>query len=64
VIVTHELASIFTIIDRAILLDKEVGTVVAEGNPKQLRDESDSPYVRRFLRRDPGIVATTVGEKA
>jgi phospholipid/cholesterol/gamma-HCH transport system ATP-binding protein len=61
VIVTHELASIFSIIDRAILLDKDVGTVVATGNPKELRDHSDDPYVRRFFHRDPGVVAAKEG---
>jgi phospholipid/cholesterol/gamma-HCH transport system ATP-binding protein len=48
VIVTHELPSIYTVADRAILLDK---TVVATGKPSELRDRSDDPWVRQFLNR-------------
>ena len=51
VIVTHELASIFAIGTRCILLDKEAGGVIASGNPKELRDQSGDARVRRFLRR-------------
>ena len=52
VIVTHELDSIFSIIDRAIILDKESRTCVDEGAPKILARESQSQFVRRFLSRD------------
>jgi phospholipid/cholesterol/gamma-HCH transport system ATP-binding protein len=51
VIVTHELASIFAIADRVIMLDKETRSIVAEGDPRHLRDTTDHPWVRRFLRR-------------
>jgi phospholipid/cholesterol/gamma-HCH transport system ATP-binding protein len=51
VIVTHELASIYAIADRVIMLDKETRSIVAEGDPRVLRDTSDHPWVRRFLRR-------------
>lgn len=51
VIVTHELASIFAIADRVIMLDKETRSIVAEGDPRVLRDTSDNPWVRSFLRR-------------
>jgi len=51
VVVTHELASIFTIGDRAVFLDAEARTQVALGDPKQLRDSSDNPKVRAFLQR-------------
>ncbi len=51
VIVTHELESIFAIADRVIMLDKETRSIVAEGDPRQLRDTADHPWVRRFLRR-------------
>lgn len=51
VIVTHELASIFAIADRVIMLDKETRSIVAEGDPRVLRDTNDHPWVRRFLRR-------------
>ncbi|WP_026340374.1 ABC transporter ATP-binding protein [Thioalkalivibrio thiocyanoxidans] len=54
VIVSHELASIFAIADRVIMLDKESKGIVAEGNPATLRDTSDHPWVQRFLQRaDP-----------
>ncbi len=50
VIVSHELASIFAIADRVIMLDKETQGIVAEGDPATLRDTSEHPWVRRFLR--------------
>jgi phospholipid/cholesterol/gamma-HCH transport system ATP-binding protein len=51
VIVTHELESIFTIADRVIMLDKESKGIIAEGDPKELRDNSPNRFVRRFLNR-------------
>ena len=51
VVVTHELASIFAIADRVIMLDKETRSIIAEGDPRVLRDTNDHPWVRRFLRR-------------
>ena len=51
VIVTHELASIFAIADDSIFLDPDTKTMIAEGNPRVLREESDNPKVRRFLTR-------------
>jgi phospholipid/cholesterol/gamma-HCH transport system ATP-binding protein len=53
VIVTHELESIYKIADRVIMLDKEVKSIVAEGDPRVLRDTSDDPAVRRFFLRQP-----------
>jgi len=52
VVVTHELASIYTIADRVITLDKRTKGIIAEGDPKVLRDSSDDPWVRRFFRRE------------
>ena len=52
VIVTHELASIYTVADRVIMLDKETKGIIAEGDPKELRDHSDNEFVRRFFRRE------------
>jgi len=51
VVVTHELASIFAIGDNAVFLDADSKTMLAVGNPKALRDQSESPKVRTFLRR-------------
>jgi phospholipid/cholesterol/gamma-HCH transport system ATP-binding protein len=52
VIVTHELASIYAVADRVIMLDKRRRGVIAEGDPKRLRDESEDPFVRQFFRRE------------
>jgi phospholipid/cholesterol/gamma-HCH transport system ATP-binding protein len=52
VVVTHELPSIYTIADRAIMLDKSVKKIVAEGKPAALRDTSDNPWVRQFFNRE------------
>lgn len=52
VIVTHELASIYTVADRVIMLDKRTKGIIAEGDPKVLRDSSDNPWVRQFFRRE------------
>jgi phospholipid/cholesterol/gamma-HCH transport system ATP-binding protein len=52
VMVTHELASIEAIVDRAILLDKEEKGIIAEGAPADLRESNDE-RVRRFFHRHP-----------
>ena len=52
VIVTHELASIYAIADRVIMLDKRKKGIIAEGDPKVLRDSSDNPWVRQFFNRE------------
>ena len=52
VIVTHDLQSIYAIADRVIMLDKRKKGIIAEGDPKQLRDESKDPWVRQFFRRE------------
>ncbi len=51
VVVTHELASIFTIADNSVFLDTDTKTQIALGNPRTLRTESPDPKVRRFLTR-------------
>jgi phospholipid/cholesterol/gamma-HCH transport system ATP-binding protein len=51
VVVTHELASIYAVADRCIVLEKARHTIVARGKPAELRDTSDDPYVRAFFRR-------------
>ncbi|MDD3312815.1 ATP-binding cassette domain-containing protein [Pseudodesulfovibrio sp.] len=55
VIVTHELESIYAIADRVIMLDRNVKRIVAEGDPKVLRDTSDNPFVRQFFHRLPSV---------
>lgn len=57
VIVTHELPSIYSIADRVIMLDKRVKKIVAEGDPRHLRDTSDNPWVRQFFHRQAEVPA-------
>src|SRR6266851_9932156 len=51
VVVTHELASIFTIGDNGVFLDADTKTMLAVGNPQTLRDTSPEPKIRAFLTR-------------
>lgn len=50
-VVTHELASIFTIGNNSVFLDADTKTMIAQGDPKKLRDECPDPKVRNFLLR-------------
>lgn len=52
VIVTHELASIYAVADRVIMLDKRTKGIIAEGTPQELRDHSDNDFVRKFFHRE------------
>jgi phospholipid/cholesterol/gamma-HCH transport system ATP-binding protein len=58
VVVTHELASIFTIGDSGVFLDPETKTMLAVGDPKMLRDTSPDPKIRSFLRRGEAETTT------
>ena len=51
VVVTHELASIFTIGNNSVFLDTETRTMIAEGDPKELLAQRQNPTVHRFLTR-------------
>ncbi|HWH71380.1 MAG TPA: ATP-binding cassette domain-containing protein [Candidatus Sulfotelmatobacter sp.] len=51
VVVSHDLASIFTIADDSIYLDADTRTVRAQGDPKELLKHSTDPKVRAFLTR-------------
>jgi phospholipid/cholesterol/gamma-HCH transport system ATP-binding protein len=51
VIVSHELASIYSIANRVIMLDKASKGIIAEGDPKVLRDQSADPRVHQFFNR-------------
>jgi phospholipid/cholesterol/gamma-HCH transport system ATP-binding protein len=53
VIVTHELQSIYFIADRIIMLDKETKGIIAEGDPRELRDTATDPKVANFFNRKP-----------
>jgi phospholipid/cholesterol/gamma-HCH transport system ATP-binding protein len=52
VIVSHELASIYDLADRVIMLDREACGIIAEGRPRELVAASPDPRVREFLTRD------------
>jgi phospholipid/cholesterol/gamma-HCH transport system ATP-binding protein len=53
VVVTHELASIFTIADNSVFLDPNTRTMRASGDPRELLKNSTDPAVREFLTRAP-----------
>jgi phospholipid/cholesterol/gamma-HCH transport system ATP-binding protein len=53
VIVTHELESIFNIAHRVIMLDKSAKGIIAEGDPRDLKDHSTDPRVVNFFNRRP-----------
>jgi phospholipid/cholesterol/gamma-HCH transport system ATP-binding protein len=56
VVVTHELASIFTIADNSVFLDADTRTMRAQGNPRELLKDSSDPAVREFLTRGDASV--------
>jgi phospholipid/cholesterol/gamma-HCH transport system ATP-binding protein len=53
VIVTHELESIFNIAQRVVILDKSAKGIIAEGDPRDLKDHSPDPRVVNFFNRRP-----------
>jgi phospholipid/cholesterol/gamma-HCH transport system ATP-binding protein len=53
VLVTHELPSIFKVAKTCILLDQESQTILAAGDPRELRDSSTDPRVHSFFNRLP-----------
>jgi phospholipid/cholesterol/gamma-HCH transport system ATP-binding protein len=57
VVVSHDLASIFKIADRALFLDIKQKTMTALGNPVDLRDDPPSEEVHRFLTRSSEVDA-------
>ena len=54
VLVTHELDSIFKVARNCIMLDKQAKTIIARGDPRELRDQSADPRVRNFFNRKTG----------
>jgi phospholipid/cholesterol/gamma-HCH transport system ATP-binding protein len=53
VIITHELESIFAVANRVIMLHKSTRGIIADGDPKYLRDQSRNPFVKQFFNRLP-----------
>jgi phospholipid/cholesterol/gamma-HCH transport system ATP-binding protein len=52
VMVTHELPSIFKVGKSCIMLDRESKSIIARGNPLELREKSQDPRVRQFFLRE------------
>jgi phospholipid/cholesterol/gamma-HCH transport system ATP-binding protein len=59
VVVTHELASVFTIADHVVMLD--FGEVIFSGNLDELK-ASDHPRIKMFLERRPEKEAYSPGD--
>ncbi len=55
VIITHELATIFKVAHRVIMLEKSKKGIIAEGDPASLKKNSSNPLVHRFFNRQAGI---------
>ncbi|MCB9876776.1 MAG: ATP-binding cassette domain-containing protein [Planctomycetes bacterium] len=55
VLVTHELPSIFAVVDRCIVLDRDAHRIVAAGDPRALRDAAEDPRVHDFFHRKGGV---------
>ena len=51
IIVTHELESIFSVADRIIMLDKRTRGIIAEGDPRHLREHTQNPFIKQFFNR-------------
>ncbi len=62
VVVSHDLASISKIADRALFLDIEQKTMTALGSPADLRTNPPSEEVHRFLTRSSGDRDTPASE--
>ena len=52
VIVTHELFSIFKVAHRVIMLDKATKGIIAQGDPRYLKDHSENEKVKGFFNRE------------
>lgn len=61
IVVTHELESIFTIADRAIMLDPVSRAIIADGKPTTLRDDSADSRVHQFFNRQADHQRTPAG---
>ncbi|WP_321371476.1 ATP-binding cassette domain-containing protein [uncultured Desulfuromusa sp.] len=63
VIVSHELASIFTLGDNSIFLDPTEKTIIATGAPGHLLESSEDSRVIQFLTRSPQSVNNEPNKK-
>jgi phospholipid/cholesterol/gamma-HCH transport system ATP-binding protein len=51
VMVTHELDSILNVGKHCIMLDREERGIIAQGDPRELRDHAQDPRVKAFFHR-------------
>lgn len=51
VVITHELASIFAIGTNSVFLDTDTKTMIASGDPKELRATCKNDTIQNFLTR-------------
>jgi phospholipid/cholesterol/gamma-HCH transport system ATP-binding protein len=51
VIVTHELESIYRVVDQCIMLERSAQGMIAQGDPRVLRDQNQQPFVHSFFNR-------------
>jgi len=63
VVVTHELASIFTIADNSVFLDPNTRTMRANGSPREMLKHSTDPAVQEFLTRGEKSASDTAAAK-
>lgn len=55
VIVTHDLDTIFSVAGRIIMLDKKTKSIIAEGDPRHIKEHNPDPSVRQFFNRNAKI---------
>jgi phospholipid/cholesterol/gamma-HCH transport system ATP-binding protein len=55
VMVSHELESILKVGKSCIMLDRESKSIIASGDPRTLKVESDHPRVRQFFHREARV---------
>ncbi|MFZ5564303.1 MAG: ABC transporter ATP-binding protein [Thermodesulfobacteriota bacterium] len=58
VVVTHDLASVFALTNRVIMLGKARKGIIAEGTPAFLKNQCKDPFVKQFFNRQPRPGAT------
>jgi phospholipid/cholesterol/gamma-HCH transport system ATP-binding protein len=52
VIVSHELEAIFRLAERIVMLDISKKGIIAEGDPRALKESPPNPHVRHFFNRE------------
>jgi phospholipid/cholesterol/gamma-HCH transport system ATP-binding protein len=60
VIITHSLNIIFKVAHRIIMLDKSAQGIIAQGDPKFLKENSPNPKVKQFFNRQAAHSGKTI----